>query len=81
LEKVTKNPFANPKRRRPRYKTPGVVVPIWIPTATALTMQASHNAWRLPRYAEKKPATSDETNEPRVRRDVMSCWTVLWSLK
>lgn len=47
----------------------------------ALTMQASHNAWRRPRYVEKMPATSDETNEPSVRRDVINCWTVLWNKK
>lgn len=77
FEKVTRNPFAKPRSNRPTYKTPGDDVPIWIPHAMALTIQASQSAWRRPRYEEKNPATRDETNDPRVRSDVINCCTVL----
>lgn len=77
LENVTRKPFANPSSSLPRYRTPGEVVPIWMAHVTAFTTHASHSAARRPRYAEKNPATSEEMKDPRVRREVINCWTVL----
>lgn len=77
LENVTKKPFAKPSSRRPKYRTPLLVVAICIATATALKAQASHNACRRPRYELKKPAIKDETNDPSVNNEVINCWKVL----
>jgi hypothetical protein len=78
LENVTKNPFANPIIIRPMYRTLGVVLAIWTAHATALKMQAIHRAERRPRKSEANPARSDEVKEPKVSREDISCWTVLF---
>jgi hypothetical protein len=77
---VTKNPFASPKRSRPTYRTLGVLLAIWTVHAAALRIQAIHRAERRPRKWETNPAESDEIKEPKVSREDISCWTVLFVL-
>lgn len=45
----------------------------------AFSIQAAQRPCRRPKYAANDPAASEETKLPNVTKEVINCWTVVYS--